>query len=63
MYPEGGKNNFKGFSFALNKKSYIGGAESDSQNDTVNALYDKIVEEAAGQDEELMEKFFGGEEL
>ncbi len=63
MYPEGGKNNFKGFSFALNKKSYIGGAESDSQNDTVNSLYDKIVEEAAGQDEELMEKFFGGEEL
>ena len=63
MYPEGGKNNFTGFSFALNKKSYINGAESDSTNSTINDLYDKIVEEAAGQDEELMEKFFGGEEL
>ena len=63
MYPEGGKNNFKGFTNVLTKKAFIGGAESDSTNDTALALYDKIIEEAAGQDDELMEKFFGGEEL
>ena len=66
MYPEGGKNNFKGFAFALNKKAYIGGNETAVSADlesTINNAYDKIVEEAAAQDEELMEKFFGGEEL
>ena len=63
MLPEGGKNNFQGFSYVLNKKQYIKGAESDSANAEVAGLYDQIAEEAAGQDEELMDKFFGGEEL
>lgn len=66
MYPEGGKNNFKGFAYALNKKSYINGVEGEVSAElqaTVSQAYDKIVEEAAAQDEELMEKFFGGEEL
>ena len=66
MYPEGGKNNFKGFAYALNKKSYIGGKEGEVSaelSDTINSAYDKIVEEAAASDDALMEKFFGGEEL
>ncbi|MCR5741194.1 MAG: elongation factor G [Gammaproteobacteria bacterium] len=63
MYPEGGKNNFKGYTDVLNKKTFVGGAESDATNPDALALYDKVVEEAAGQDEELMEKFFGGEDL
>ncbi|MBP5343194.1 elongation factor G [bacterium] len=66
MYPEGGKNNFKGFAYALSKKSYIGGSETEVSKElspVISSAYDKIVEEAAAQDEELMEKFFGGEEL
>jgi len=66
MYPEGGKNNFKGFAYALSKKSVINGAESEVSGElapVINEAYDKIVEEAAAQDENLMEKFFGGEEL
>ena len=66
MYPEGGKNNFKGFAYALSKKAYVGGAETQVSADLepiISSAYDKIVEEAAAQDEELMEKFFGGEEL
>ena len=67
MYPEGGKNNFKGFAYALNKKSYqVGGAESEVSGelaDTIEEAYAKIVEEAAAQDEALMEKFFMEEPL
>ena len=66
MYPEGGKNNFKGFAYALSKKAYVGGNETQVSAELepiISSAYDKIVEEAAAQDEELMEKFFGGEEL
>ena len=66
MYPEGGKNNFKGFAYALSKKAYVGGSETQVSAELepiISSAYDKIVEEAAAQDEELMEKFFGGEEL
>ncbi|MCB9498505.1 MAG: elongation factor G [Bacillales bacterium] len=70
MYPEGGKNNFNGFAYVLNKKGYkVEGdktAEGEVDADVkekVSTLYDKIVEEAAAQDEGLMEKFFEGEEL
>lgn len=70
MYPEGGKNNFQGFAYALNKKSYmvnkgvVTEEELSSANSAkVSELFDKIVEEAAAQDENLMEKYFGGEEL
>ena len=63
MYPEGGKNNFKGFTNVLTKQSFIGGATSESQNADALALYDKIIEEAAAQDDDLMTKYFDGEEL
>lgn len=53
------------YAVALTKKVYDkSGAESDASGDAeLSELFDKIVEEAAGQDEELMEKFFEGEEL
>ena len=53
------------YAFALTKKAYDAqGNESDASGDAeVSGLFDRIVEEAAGQDEELMEKFFEGEEL
>jgi len=61
MFPEG-----KGYAYVLNKKSYVDSKEQALSADiqpVVQAAYDKIVEEAAGQDDQLMEKFFGGEEL
>lgn len=70
MYPEGGHNNFTGFAYALNKKAYkvqgnttVESAVDSDLASVVESQFDKIVEEAAAQDETLMEKFFEGEEL
>ena len=70
MYPEGGKNAFTGFAYALNKMSYTikngviseAGATGEIA-ERISDLYDKIAEEAAAQDENLMEKFFNGDPL
>jgi len=70
MYPEGGKNNFNGFLDAVSKKSYtvkngeVSSVVPEGVAETlVDELHSKLIEEAAGQDDTLMDKFFGGEEL
>ncbi len=69
-WPLGGENNFQGFFNIINKKEYrisgdttVEGDLSGEALDKYDELYEKVVEAVAETSEELLEKFFGGEEL
>ena len=69
-WPLGGENDFQGFFNIVNKKEYrisgdstIEGDLSDEALSKYDELYEKVVEAVAETSEELLEKFFGGEEL
>lgn len=68
-WPLGGENNFQGFfNVAKQKEHQLSGqnevvVDAKMDNPKHQELYDVIVEKVAETSEDLLEKFFGGEEL
>lgn len=68
VIPMGTENNYQGYIDIISKKAYVGADEKEQDipseyANQVEELYNKFVEIVAGESEELLEKFFGGEEL
>ena len=68
VIPLGKENDYKGYIDIIRRKAYLGEEEQEVEVpaeylDRVNEAYDNFVEVVASQTEELMEKYFGGEEL
>lgn len=68
VIPLGKENDYQGYIDIIRRKTYLGDDEIEGEVPTeylskVNEAYDNFVEVVASQTEELMEKYFGGEEL
>lgn len=68
VIPLGKENDYQGYIDIIRRKAYLGEEERevevpDEYQARVNEAYDNFVEVVASQTEELMEKYFGGEEL
>lgn len=70
FWPLGHENNFLGFFSVVNRKEYrisgqnlVDGDIKVEDNNKYQELYDIIVEKVAETSEELLEKFFNGEEI
>ena len=68
VIPMGKENDYKGYIDIIRKKAYFGEEEREEEvpaeyADRVQEAYDYFAEVVASQTEELMEKYFAGEEL